>query len=692
MAAGIIVLPPYFPARNRNDNLVSGALLYVYENRTTTKISVYSDEALTVPVSNPIVANSSGRFPNTWAESGTESVPVLYTLAITGPEGESLGNNSVFHDYRPSVDFDIATVALADAAVAEAEGAAEDAEAAAAQAAADLAEIQDIAANAPDAPSILNKANIPLDNTSFRPFTGGIFRDAPSKMRDIVDIRDFDVDPTGNNSSAAGISAALLEGRYRRLNFGNGIFVWDNPEPMLINQPIQIYGAGRRSLSTIGTTLKFVGTGTKAVRTFEKAPADGSDDPISCQIIVSSSFVHMEDLNILTNFDPATSTIDNPGDDWDVSLMVTGQSPNFTTTRIRNNGYPRMAGLLFDVTQPSGGMDQHLSESCWWKGGLYGMWIRGPIPPTPNVDPVPGDTRGQGGMSSSLWLNPVFQGFEHFSKIRYNDTEGGGFKISGRIPTIYKRLNDNTMIGARCTGFEPEAYNIDWASGFCMIKQHPERGAGFLRDGVTGVSALNTFARVTDNARNVSMINGDIGNMTIDWAEDEGVVFHQGIRQVTNSGLQPFLAPTIANLQKYGAPTLLPRIRGSTGQLSAGSPYTTQSCRYNKTTGFVTVNIQINMSDITGLSGDITIDQLPFVRRADIGAPQAFFDVTVANVNTGLDAAPIKARLNQGQSTLSLFRQLDAANIVALNATDLAANSGFYLTITYPVDPNAISI
>lgn len=128
MAAGLIVLPPYFPARNRNDNLVSGALLYVYENRITTKVTVYSDEALTVPASNPIVANSSGRFPNTWAESGTEADPVLYTLAITGPEGESLGNNSVFHDYRPSVDFDVATVALADAAVSAAEGYAEDAE------------------------------------------------------------------------------------------------------------------------------------------------------------------------------------------------------------------------------------------------------------------------------------------------------------------------------------------------------------------------------------------------------------------------------------------------------------------------------------------------------------------------------------------------------------------------------------
>lgn len=679
MASGRLLIPSWMPALDSDGNPIAGVKAYFYVNLTTTLAPVYANEALTVPLTNPVAANSSGRFPAIWADGDD-----LYSVAIEAPYGPA-GVPFSYDSLSVSLGADIL---IADAA----ESAADEAAASAAAAAADLAEIQEIAAGSPDAPSILNKANIPLDNTSFRPFTGGILRDAPSKMRDVVDIRDFDVDPTGNNSSAAGIAAALLEGRYRRLNLGNGIFVWDSPEPMLINQPIQIYGAGRRSLSTIGTTLKFVGTGTKAVRTFEKAPADGSDDPISCQIIVSSSFVHMEDLNILTNFDPATSTIDNPGDDWDVSLMVTGQSPNFTTNRIRNNGYPRLAGLLFDVTQPSGGIDQHLSESCWWKGGLYGMWMRGPIPPTPNVDPVPGDTRGQGGMSSSLWLNPVFQGFEHFSKIRYNDTIGGGFKISGRIPTIYNRLNDNTMIGARTTGFEPEAYNIDWASGFCMIKQHPERGAGFLRDGVTGASALNTFARVTDNARNVSMINGDIGNMTIDWSTNEGVVFHQGIRQVTNSGLQPFLAPTIANLQNYGAPTLLPRLRGSTGQLSGGTPYTTQSCRYNKTTGQVTVNIALVMSDITGLTGNLTIDQLPFARRADAGAPQIIFDVSVSNVDTGADAAPIKATLNQGQSVISLIKQRDAAALQNLTAADLVATSAIYITMTYPVDPNAVSI
>ena len=101
---------------------MSGALLYVYINESTTELAtIYTDEELSTPSTNPAVANTSGQFPSVWAEVGTELDPTLYRVAVTRADGSSPGNAFVFDNYRPSVDFDTATAALAEAAAASAE-------------------------------------------------------------------------------------------------------------------------------------------------------------------------------------------------------------------------------------------------------------------------------------------------------------------------------------------------------------------------------------------------------------------------------------------------------------------------------------------------------------------------------------------------------------------------------------------
>lgn len=119
MAAGRIVLAEYMPARDRYDALVSGAKLYIYENGTTTLASIYSDADLTVPAANPIVANASGQFPTRWIARGTTDSPALYSLAITGPSGESIGNPSTFDNYSPSANEEASESAAAAAAALE---------------------------------------------------------------------------------------------------------------------------------------------------------------------------------------------------------------------------------------------------------------------------------------------------------------------------------------------------------------------------------------------------------------------------------------------------------------------------------------------------------------------------------------------------------------------------------------------
>lgn len=59
----------------------AGALAYMYRTGTTTKITLYADSALTVPLSNPVVADGNGFFPEVWADNTYEVRRLMTTAA-----------------------------------------------------------------------------------------------------------------------------------------------------------------------------------------------------------------------------------------------------------------------------------------------------------------------------------------------------------------------------------------------------------------------------------------------------------------------------------------------------------------------------------------------------------------------------------------------------------------------------------
>lgn len=222
MAAGRIVLPPYMPTRNRDGLLVDQARLTVYENETTVKATIYSDDGLTTPQANPVIANSSGQFPPIWAEAGTTGNPVLYSLAIADASGASVGNPGVFDNWQPSVDGETAASVLAEAAADSAAASAIDAAASATVAEGALDEILAAAAASPETLPLLNKANLNGGNVAstgnaadfrqnigavgsaalaagtgaalvgfIQPGTGAVARTVSSKLRERVSAFDF---------------------------------------------------------------------------------------------------------------------------------------------------------------------------------------------------------------------------------------------------------------------------------------------------------------------------------------------------------------------------------------------------------------------------------------------------------------------------------------------------------------------
>lgn len=90
MAAGRLIWPLIEPVLNATGQVVSGAVLSIFANRTTTPVTVYADMAMATPVANPqsgaYASNSAGRFFTQthvfWVPAG-----LLYTMRVDRPDG-----------------------------------------------------------------------------------------------------------------------------------------------------------------------------------------------------------------------------------------------------------------------------------------------------------------------------------------------------------------------------------------------------------------------------------------------------------------------------------------------------------------------------------------------------------------------------------------------------------------------------
>jgi len=121
---------PFIPAFSSNGAPMPGAQLLFYLTGTTTKTTIYSDAGLSVPLANPVVADSAGRFSAIYlndavtyrvrqldasgAQIGSDIDPYVPGTALLGPTGPT----------GPTGDVTPAATAAATAAAASATAAA----------------------------------------------------------------------------------------------------------------------------------------------------------------------------------------------------------------------------------------------------------------------------------------------------------------------------------------------------------------------------------------------------------------------------------------------------------------------------------------------------------------------------------------------------------------------------------------
>lgn len=86
----LILADPLFDIVNANGAPISGARAYFYVTGTTTLTNVYADNALTTPLSNPVVANSAGRFVPIFLDPA-----VTYRLIVKDADDVAIANGDV---------------------------------------------------------------------------------------------------------------------------------------------------------------------------------------------------------------------------------------------------------------------------------------------------------------------------------------------------------------------------------------------------------------------------------------------------------------------------------------------------------------------------------------------------------------------------------------------------------------------
>lgn len=96
MAAGRLIIPGWSPAVDADGVPIPNAKMFFYLNKTTTLATVYSDMALTLPLSNPVLANAAGQWPAIWADDTN-----LFSVSIDAPYGPP-GVPFTFDDLGPS--------------------------------------------------------------------------------------------------------------------------------------------------------------------------------------------------------------------------------------------------------------------------------------------------------------------------------------------------------------------------------------------------------------------------------------------------------------------------------------------------------------------------------------------------------------------------------------------------------------
>lgn len=252
MAAGRLLIPGWNRAVNGNGAPIAAAVS-LFNLGTDSLATVYADEALTVPLANPVQSNSAGRFPAIWADDAN-----TFDWSVTAPYGPP---------GSPFTGTGLTTALTADILIAEA------AEAAAASAEAALADVLAVEASGSDAAAIAARAAKAANLSDLADLaeavanllfvaggTGATPRSLLSKLRDILSANDHGtLQQTITAAGFLGGEVELPSGESQSVTAGAGAACLTITKPVSIVGKSGIYSAITPDGSTAAdaVTLKY---------------------------------------------------------------------------------------------------------------------------------------------------------------------------------------------------------------------------------------------------------------------------------------------------------------------------------------------------------------------------------------------------------------------------------------------------
>lgn len=470
----------------------------------------------------------------------------------------------------------------------------------------------------------------------------------------------------------------------------------------------RVYGDGRKV-----TNWVFGGTPTKAVRTrvvwrTEYDTGDytsNSDASVAAAVTLAAQGAEVSNLTIITNHDPTTnyplpfdSATDFPTSNYEFGLLV--QGPLRATHSVNVEGVWNTAALCLDGSNVGGFGDGFEATNSTFSG-MWGVRIQGPqgqpISGDDYQDPTSSDTRGAAGLS-----DVVFSGCKIYdtsgslrltingvaNKLVRRSATTGALYVNGQVSAnSAKRIQGIHFNNCRFASSDRYVYFANYVNRLRFTNCHSEyRSGGYDTDGVTPLVAADCEIRNTENSRRLVFLAGEKSGETDNRTFKNTTLNIPIISEVAfDDPNPPGSIPANSMLMADGL-----RDRGTwTPSLTASTPgtptYSTRSGYYAKIGNMVFIQGRITLSAKGGITGNISIGDLPFTASNLLGGTAQDTQIVVMPSSITTGDAGTAATINDNTTTASLIKIRSAAAIANITDADLVDTSrvdfsGWYMT------------
>jgi hypothetical protein len=499
---------------------------------------------------------------------------------------------------------------------------------------------------------------------------------------------------TGTDNTAAFTAAiAAAQAQSKGLYIPAGRYYFDGGK-LTISKQMVVRGDGQQN-----TVLVFGGSPTKEQITrivwrseYDSGNYTANSDPtVAWGIRVIDQYVTLVGFSVVTNQNPDTnyplpfdSARDYPTSNYEYGVIV--QRANVLLQSLLVSGVWTTAAVALDGSNEGGIGDGFGAYDCDFFG-WYGFKITGaqgqPVSGDEYLDLTSSDIRTAAGISDvglyNCYLGDTSCGLRLFidgvRKGVRRSTTGGGLYINGQLSTnSAKRIQGIRFYNCRFAASDTFVYKLNYVNRVEFFGCHSEYKAGFFNtDGVTRMLNTDCEITVTENAREIIYLGGEKSGeqderTIVNTADNVQIVSEMGFDNVTRQ-------LSVASLSRAGS--WVPVLSAET----PGTPvYVSQFGYYAKIGDLVFLWGRLGLSAKGGISGNITIEGLPFT----VASFSNSYDPVVSfGTPDNIVVTALGGLANNSTKVVTLTKQTAGGGLTNILDTDIADDTRLDFFVSY---------